>query len=64
MALGFQNDFVGNGAAKSVGHVGPDFAVNERALAGLAEMQLKDVSCTAVFGYFPLKTKDYTERYP
>ena len=36
-----------------MGHEGPDFAINKRVLAKLAEMQPKDISCTVAFEYFP-----------
>ncbi len=35
---------------------GPDFAVSNRVLAKLAEMQLKDISCTVVFEAFLVYT--------
>ncbi|KAF8351213.1 hypothetical protein F5887DRAFT_1155375 [Amanita rubescens] len=38
---------------KSVAHNGPDFATNKRVLEKVAEMQLKDITCTVIFEYLP-----------
>ncbi|KAF8631121.1 hypothetical protein AX15_002468 [Amanita polypyramis BW_CC] len=45
----------GNGVyMKPVAHGGPDYAINERFLAKLAELQLKDMKCTVLCEYIPL----------
>jgi len=51
-----QNDFANHGYGvfmKSVAHNGPDFATNKRVLEKVAEMQLKDITCTVIFEYLP-----------
>ena len=39
---------------KSVAHEGPDFVINERLLAKISELQLKDMTYTVIFEYIPL----------
>ena len=54
--VSLQNDFANHGYGvymKSVAHNGPDFATNKRVLEKVAEMQLKDITCTVIFEYLP-----------